>query len=94
MSGRFSSATDIARAGTIQTANLVEARQPDFDTVPQDPPKKQVLILTQRRIGGDEIEKKLNRLELMVGAGRFERPTPCAQQEALLPKVPSFTPDF
>jgi hypothetical protein len=38
--------------------------------------------------------KELNRLELMVGAGRFERPTPAPKEEALLPKVPSFTPDF
>jgi hypothetical protein len=36
---------------------LAEARPADFDTVPQDPPKKQALILTQRRIRG-EIENR------------------------------------
>jgi hypothetical protein len=32
--------------------------------------------------------------EDLVGAGRFERPTPAPKGEALLPKTPSFTPDF
>ncbi len=49
----------------------------DSDTVPPNAPKKQVLMLTQSAVYANW--RLASPCEQMVGAGRFERPTPCAQ---------------
>ena len=58
--------------------HLADSAGKSFGTVPCNNLEKQVLILTQwanRR----QNRNNLTHLESMVGAGRFERPTPCAQ---------------